>query len=143
MLKTSTKTIGGYTYRVTQLDAVRGRRALGRLGRVIGSAFEALQGKADEEGLTSALGKLLSGLSDADVDYFCDLFSACTSVSGGSFGDGLEPQLESVFATHFAGRYGEMLQWLIFCLQANFGSFFGEAAKLMASKSAAAERASS
>lgn len=130
MFQTDEKQIGGYKYRVTQLDALKGRRAFTRLMKVVGPAIgELASGKADD--IAPALEKLVTRLSEDDVDHFCDLFARVTSVSGGDLKEGLSPQLDSIFAAHFSGRYLEMAQWLIFCFQVNFASFFAGAASLL------------
>lgn len=115
MFKTEERTIDGYVYKVTQLDALRGRKTLVRLMKVGGD-----------------LEKLPDRMTEADVDWICDLFAKQTVVSGGDLQEGAEPVLEKIFATHFAGRYGSMVKWLAFCFAVNFRDFFagmGEAVK--------------
>ncbi len=130
---TETKTIGAFRYKVTQLDAHRGRRAFMRLTKLIGPAMVQLQssGKLDDK-IEKAITQLVDRLGEDDVDYFCDLFASMTSVSGGDLKANAEPQLDAIFSVHFAGRYLEMLQWLIFSMKVNFASFFGGWAALLA-----------
>lgn len=125
--KSEAKQIGAYTYKVTQLDAIRGRRAAVRLGKVIAPALDADSISVDSIG--KMLAKALGSLTEDDFDYFCDLLSAQTSVKGPGFKG--EPQLADVFATHFADRYADMVQWLAFALKVQFGSFFGENGQLL------------
>lgn len=138
MFATETKQIGSYKYTVTQLDALKGRRAFTRLMRIAGPALGELAGAKTDIG--SAIEKLVERLSEDDVDHFCDLFAKVTSVSGGDF-ENRSPQLDTIFAKHFAGQYLELVQWLVFCFQVNFSGFFAGAASL-ASQAAQQERAS-
>lgn len=124
-LKTETKHIGQHSYTVTQLDAVRGRKMATRIARILGPALDGISKDAG-----AALGTALKNLSDEDVDYVCETFAASSTVSGGEYGS-KQPSLESVFAVHFAGKYGEMLQWLAFCFKVNFESFLEGAGPLL------------
>ncbi|MBS2020454.1 MAG: hypothetical protein JST00_46785 [Deltaproteobacteria bacterium] len=135
MLKQEEKIIGGYRYKVTQLDAVKGRRAFMRLMKVVGPAYS----KGATSGIEGALEDLVSRLSEDDVDHFCDVFAKTTQVSGGDLTEGREPFLRDIFMFHFAGRYLEMVQWLVFCCEVNFASFFAQAASLLAAPAAAAK----
>lgn len=124
MLKTESRRIGAFDYKVTQLDAVRGRRALTRLAKIVLGGASAGQSAATvQEAGSIALDKISDRLSEADVDYFCDLFAGNTTVSGGEYA-GKEPDLAGIFALHFAGSYKEMFLWLAFALEVNFGAFF-------------------
>jgi hypothetical protein len=123
--KTETKRIAGHDYKVTQLDAIAGRRAFTRMLKVVGPAFAKL-----DDGAGEAFTELVDRLGEDDVAHFCDLFAKMTEVSGGDFGE-RAPQLSDIFGVHFAGRYLEMSQWLIFCFEVNFASFFGGAGGLV------------
>lgn len=142
--KIESKQIGSYTYTVTQLDALRGRRAAVRLGNVLGIAGSAVTGEspAEDVGATflSAVGKILERLTEEQFDYFCDLFAEQTAVSGPDYKG--QPQLSEVFATHFADRYGDMIQWFAFCLEVNFRSFIGGLRPLFARLAAASASSS-
>lgn len=96
-----TREIGNHKYRTTQLGALQGRKVLARLESVAG-------GVIPEE------------LSE----YLYDTFSGVSKVSGGIYGDKW-PDLKSVFDNHFCGNYGEMGQWLKFCIEVNFANFTG------------------
>ena len=103
MLETRSKTINGTEYKVTQLDAIRGRKVLARMQRVAGN---------------------MNQMSDEDMDYLCDVFAPSTCVvSTNDHGQRVEPQLSKIFGLHFAGKYDEMAEWLAFCVEVNFGSF--------------------
>lgn len=136
--KIESKQIGSYTYTVTQLDALRGRRAAVRLGNILGIAGSAAgDANSGELGgtLATAIGKVLERLTEEQFDYFCDLFAEQTTVSGPDYKG--QPQLSEVFATHFADRYGDMIQWFAFCLEVNFKSFIGGLRPLFARLAAA------
>lgn len=142
--KIESRQIGSYTYTVTQLDALRGRRAAVRLGNILGIAGGAMNGEAtaDDVGgtLAAAIGRILERLTEEQFDYFCDLFAEQTTVSGPGFQG--QPQLNDVFATHFADRYGDMVQWFVFCLEVNFRSFIGGLRPLFARLAAASASSS-
>lgn len=123
MLETQRRDIGGVTYEVRQLDAVRGRRVFMRFAKVVAPALGALKaaGKmAPDEALAHALGQLVNGVTEDDLDFFCDAFAPTTCMVEGS----KRPELAKCFELHFAGRYLELLQWLAFCFEVNFGTFF-------------------
>lgn len=126
-----TTRIGAHAYKVTQLDAVTGRRAFTKLFKIAGPALAKIENGIDETSLGGALTELVTRLEPADVDYFCDVFAAVTEVSGGRYTKEA-PQLDDVFALHFASNYLEMFQWLAFCLQVNFSSFFVGIGQLIA-----------
>jgi hypothetical protein len=113
MRETKEKTIGVHTYRVTQLGALTGRKVFARMLKTLGPL--ASSGGAD---LSKAVGNL-----EEDFEYLCDTFAKTTSVSGGEFG-AKAPQLDTIFDAHFVGRYEDMIAWLVFALEANFGGFF-------------------
>jgi hypothetical protein len=54
----------------------------------------------------------------------CNIFADSTDVVIHDDKGKREPQLSKIFDLHFAGKYDEMLAWLIFCVEVNFGSFF-------------------
>lgn len=125
-LEQHTREIGSHTYTVTTLDAVKGRKAFVRLLNVMGPI---LKSASDVETLVA---NLASGLSPADMDHFCELFGGVTTVTGGEYGDKTPLLLPAAFGTHFAGNYLEMFEWLGFCFEANFGSFFKGVGNLIA-----------
>ncbi len=125
MLETKSKTIGDHDYRVTQLGATKGRKVLVRLLKACGPAFSlAAEGRS-----TEALGKLASDLDEETLDYLCETFAARTDMD--------EKPLAPVMELHFAGNYGEMVEWLGFCVQLNFESFFSVLAKKQAAPGSA------
>jgi hypothetical protein len=120
MIRSETKTIGKYSYCVEQLGALKGRAVFVRLVRLLGSSVDTVKGDAG-----TILAKAAAGFTDEDMDTFCTVFAAKTSVTGGEYGTA-QPQLDNIFDLHFAGNYSEMIEWLIFAFKVNFGSFFAE-----------------
>lgn len=131
MFEQKSTRIGAYSYKVTQLDAVTGRRAFTRLFKIAGPAMAQLENGMNEKALGGALTELVTRLESADIDYFCDTFAEVTEVSGGKYTKA-SPQLNEVFSVHFASSYLEMFQWLVFCMQVNFSSFFVGVGQLLA-----------
>lgn len=117
MIKTESKTIEGTTYDVSQLDASTGSKMLVRLGKLIGPVLIELA-----KGNEADLGAALANISDADLDIINDTFAKATVVH---LGGDQAPQLSRVFATHFAGNYGAMFEWLKFSVEVNYGNFLG------------------
>jgi hypothetical protein len=122
MISPKSSRIGAYTYTVTPLTAIPGRRAFVRLAKAVGPALGAAAGvkEGDDAGMFAAFAGLVAHLSEDDVDYFCDLFAANTTVKMGD----KEPSLADIFDVHFAGRYLDMFRWLAFSVATNFGDFF-------------------
>ena len=122
MRKNETRTIGEATYEVTQLGALEGRRVLARIAQLLGGTVGAIA-KTGSPDLVAALQSFAEHLTPDSVDYFCDIFAKGTQVHLPS---GKVVVLKDVFDNHFAANYGEMISWLTFCLEVNFGSFLGE-----------------
>jgi len=148
--ETKTKTIGEYTYHVTQLGTKAGGRVMVRLIKMIGvAAGEAMQdaGKgADFDFDAGTVGKILSNLAgtlgEADFDYLCDSFVASTEVTGSDYGDKrLSFGDVEFFDFHFAGSYFELGQWLLFAIEAN--GFLGKGGLAAMLRQAAALRQAS
>lgn len=120
MIETHDRVISGQVYKITQHGAKEGRKVLARLVQILGKPVAAL---ADGEGLNAlvnAVGAFVAGLTPAEVDYFCDTFAPKTVVQM----DGAPVNLHGVFDLHFAGQYGDMLDWLVACIEVNYASFF-------------------
>ena len=143
------RVIGGQKYRVTPLDAIRGRKVFARFMKLVSPALSevansalgaklktkftkpaATEEKKDDEkeidpdaakALIRALTNIVTGLTEDDVEYFCEVFAKSTTVS---YEDGKTPRLSDVFALHFATKYDEMTAWLLFCFEVNFAGFF-------------------
>lgn len=106
MRKSETRTIGENTYIVAQLGALKGRTVFAKLLKVAGPLMAG--------GDLSAV----SHIPDEALGEFCDAFASCTQVKIGD----KQPNLSDIFDVHFAGCYDEMLAWLGFCIELNFGS---------------------
>lgn len=150
MLKVERRTIGEHEYVVTQLDAVRGRRVFTRAAKLFAPALATAIGGSDKktpeilEGrVLDALSKLLEGLQEDDVDFFCDAFASSTEVTLVDEKGRRTPKLSTIFSLHFAGNYEEMFRWLLFAFEVNFGSFFDKVGfRLGATKAPAVAEAS-
>lgn len=114
MLETRERTIDGFAYKVTQLTARTGNKVGMRLTKT-------LAGAAGAKDVESALGGIIAKLSEEDLEFICDTLARQTQVQ---LEPGKWPMLSDVFDIHFAGRYLEMLKWLGFALEVNFGAFF-------------------
>lgn len=123
-IRTENKVIGDSTYRARQLPAGEGRRAFARLVRFLGPALAGLTSGEKDKGanLGATLAGLASALTPEDVDYFCDTFGAVNDVKNGDDW----PRVSAVFDIHFAGKYGEMMKWIAWNIELNFGSFFAD-----------------
>lgn len=124
MLEASTKRIGETNYKVTQLRAVKGRRLLVKLLKALGPAATAIQ-DAKDGNVGALLGKLTGSLDEDLVDELCDTFAGCTEFDLGN-GKWIGLGETGQFDLRFAGKYGDMVKWLTFALEVNYGSFLGE-----------------
>lgn len=113
-LETKSHTINGFTYDIAQLGAKQGRIVLARVLRIVGVAAEA----------ADPVAKLASALTDAEIEFLCDTFAKTTMF--GQADTGNRVPLKDQFDLHFAGRYGDMIQWLWAALMVNYESFFSE-----------------
>ncbi len=151
MFGTETRKIGDRHFEVRALPAKMGRKALLRLTKKLGPAVAAMLDGRDATGLegvnlmdldvSGAIRTLAQDLEEGDMEYFCDLFAAYTAaeVSPGT-GQMMELGKGTTFDMLFSQHYEVMLQWLWFCLEVNFGGFFG-ALGVSASPLAAAKAA--
>jgi len=126
MRETKAKQIGdrGVTYHVTQFGARHGGRVLVRLLKMVGGAAgEALKsdGDFDMQAVGNVVANLAESVSEDDFDYLCDTFSKTTAIEVD--GKTMPLTTEGLFDLHFAGAYLELGQWLLFAVEANFGSF--------------------
>jgi hypothetical protein len=108
----------GSRYELTQLGAIKGRKILAVLTRVLGKAAGGI-GSED-----SGLGALLESIDEAALTALCDAFGESSRVL---LDNGNKPQLTGViFDDHFAGNYAGLLLWLAECLRLNFSDFLDE-----------------
>lgn len=120
-LETKSKQIGRYTYRVTQLPTSKGRRMLCLLTKAIGPVL----GKLADGGGKSigiAFEELSERINEADLKELCEVFGESSEVE---LPDGRRPRLMPEFQEmHFAGQFGELFEWLRFCVEVNYSDFF-------------------
>jgi len=139
MRKTKTEAIGGYRYTVTQLGFSDGKKVYRRILNLVGGAAEGFEG--DGGGAMKAIGKIVQGLSDADLDFLCTTYAPMTTVSGGEFKG--SPNLDSIIEEHFAGRMVDMTKWLMLCIKNDFSDFLAVLGTGLAEKSAPATESAS
>lgn len=139
MLKTEKRAIGDHVYEVTQLDGWTGGVVMIRLGKILTPAMQAAieifaGGGADAAtqaatvigGITS----LLERLTEADWTYFVEVFGKTSEVE---ISPGKSAKVSAVGSIHFAGNYMEMVEWLAFAIEVNYGGFTsGAVSKLTA-----------
>lgn len=141
MIKTESREIGerGYTYTVQQLGAREGSRTLVRLAKMLGKPVgDAVS--AGEQLDTNTVGSVISGLAEAitetEFDHLVSVFSKRSTVSGGNaeqahqlqYGPKQVPLSDvGIFDLHFAGAYVELMGWMMFALEVNFGGFLAVA----------------
>ncbi len=117
-----TKEIDGVTYEVTPLPFGVGQKTLMRTIKIMSPIMSAMmKGGTQAQGVALALEALPIALSDADVTYFGETFGKASRYQDG---DKWVPLLSSTQELHFAGRYLAFMQWITFCLEVNFKSFF-------------------
>lgn len=122
MLTPETRTIGSYTYTTTKLGALKGTEILARLAVNATPLMIAAHG-----GNVAAIARSVESLKPEMITELCTTFAAVSTVKIGTN----EPRLDAVFDVHFAGNYLELFEWLTWCLEVNFRSFFvGAAAKM-------------
>lgn len=139
MLESVPKEIGsrGFTYHIKPLGARSAGRLFVRVSRLAAGAVEGVMQELSVGGADvslSAVGKMFSGLarevSEDDFDHLCDIFSPCTTVSGGELPARLP--LKAMFDTHFVGALPDMFLWLGACLEVNYGGFLPVAQEMVA-----------
>jgi hypothetical protein len=134
--------IGGFRYEVRQLPATEGleimtdlsQQILPSLGEIFkkvsgipgglkGLSFETLVSTHEGGDVLAAAAKyMVANLSGEKVLKIVRAMVGCTEIYGPGFGDAGAP-MSSHFDEHFAGRYGELVRWLAFALQVNYGNF--------------------
>ena len=121
MRETTSVTIDGVTFTITQLGAKEGKKVLARISRAV-APVAAMAKDGVETG--DILLKVTESLSDDNLDFFCDTFAKQTRFS--EDGGAHEFLLSDKFDDFFAGRYGLMLQWLYASFEANFSRFLAD-----------------
>ncbi len=127
-LETKSKTIGATEYVVRQLPATKGRLVLLRLAKALGPVAASISATKDKHSaMAESLEKAISSVTDDDFTFLCNTFADSTDVTINDDKGRRSPKLATIFDLHFAGNYLEMVQWLVFCVEVNFGSFFAAA----------------
>lgn len=112
--KIGERTIDGVRYQVQQVGASLGAEIMFRLARSFGAILAGLN-----------VGTLsVESLSPADFNWLLKTLIAGSKVGiVDEKGDGRErmADLSFVFDEHFAGKYPQMLEWMQFALEVNFG----------------------
>ena len=142
--RTQSKTIGDFTYEVTPLPFGVGRKALMRLVKIMspvlagafsgqgnamsaaaatGASAKAASAAASAASAAGAFGALPDAMTDADLEFFAKTFGDTTRFSSESNPKKLVLTSDNQ-ELHFAGRYLEFAQWLIFCIEVNYKGFF-------------------
>ena len=130
-----TTTIRGSKYLLSRFTASTGRKVLALSINLLGpAAGEALaNSKGDLKAMFSgaldippaALGKALQDLclraNEPDLTALCEAFGAVSRVVVGEEAQDLTLKFQDQF---FAGRYREMLEWLVAAWRHNFADFF-------------------
>jgi len=116
MRETKTKEIGGVTYAVRVFGALEGLRTMALLARTAGPL---------------AVGEIadgLRGLNPDDVVLLASAFAKETKIRVPvNFTGATHVDQDLPLDDHFAGKPTELLQWLAFAVEANYGPFFADA----------------
>ena len=125
------RTIGSTQFKVFPLGARQGCQVMTRLTRLIGGALKGNTLDIKSVDVGSMISGALEAMQDSDLEFLCTTFAAKTtfSVDGTAW-----PLLTSQFETYFSANYGELFEWLKFCLEVNFSSFFETAKAAIATK---------
>lgn len=132
MIETSTKSIDGIEFAVTQFPARRGMQMQARLAKILGPIVGGLAGALEGAEANENIGKALAGLAALNADEFATLaldLLASTRMEGREITSG-------VFDMEFAGKYDTLYKALAYVVQVNFGSLFklGDIGSLFAAR---------
>ncbi len=111
------KTIGGVDYEVMCLGARSGQESFLALMKA------AVTGWQGSDTVADLIMSMVIGLPDAQFVSMADKFASRTTVS---LPNGNKPCLKDIYDLHFAGKYGDLTQWFMFCIEVNFGNFLGD-----------------
>ena len=135
-LKSETRDIGGHKLVVTQLATGEGLRLFFKLAKLVGPSVGTLirewQGKSiQRETVGKALTELINKLEWGEFNDFVQTFARNTKLIvahvNEKTGDSEERRVsleQTIGNVAFAGDYLALVQWLGFCLELNFASFF-------------------
>jgi len=129
--RTQEREIGGILYKAQPVAFGLGLRSLNRLIKVLAPLIAASlrEGRASDRA-ASLLELLPASLTDDDIDYFRTVFGGASWYMDGEPTNWI-PLVKTSGKNaidhqelHFAGRYPEFLEWLVFCVEVNYGGFF-------------------
>ena len=129
-----TRVLGRYEYTLTPMPARKASRLLARLFARFAPALKNAD-TSDVVGLVAALG---AALDPDDLDALTEALIACTELQMHPAPMPRTVLTAAIVDTLFAAEMGEMMQWLLFGLEVNYGSFFAEAQAKMAARPAPA-----
>lgn len=125
MIETKEFSVGTYRYRLTQFGAKKGQALLLTCAKIVGgSVAETAASNGGDVQLGNALKTLFTELSETTFARICEDFAGACHFS--EDGTDLWKPLGPAYNDHFAGRYTELLKWLVGCFNANYESFFSE-----------------
>lgn len=131
------KVINGRNYRITPLGASKGLGILTLLTKHIARGLESVPSLAAlAEHAGTALADVASNLDEAHVDRLCKTLAESAQVEPTPGSENLVP-LASCYENHFAGNYGELVAFVAFALEVNFGSFLDLIKTTMATRAPA------
>lgn len=143
-IETKEKTIGDYTYRVSQLPASKARKLLIRLFRVagpsLGKVLESLEGKdgtmqvaalkgdkggidVDLSKISDALALLATNVFEEDFEYVVATLLREDRVEYMPEGKWMPLNMQ-LADLHFAGKLDQLFKLIAFALEVNYAGFF-------------------
>ncbi len=140
-LRTEKRTIGDFTYQVTQLGYREGRALLPIVLRAVGPSLGTLLEGMIQGGkvvldsnmdLSRALSEFSASLTEQDLERITDKLSERSWILDAERhqmppDESGKVNLSNVEEEHWPPRWGECAQWLAFALEVNFASFLGGA----------------
>ncbi len=121
-LQKQQRDIDGTTYEVTPLPTSIGLKALVRLLHIMSPVLAAAaKDGSNQDKVGGMLAALPTALSEGDLEYFTSIFGAQSKYQDGP---NWIPLLKQNQELHFAGKYGELFRWLVFCVEVNYKNFF-------------------
>lgn len=135
-LEKQTRTIGEFTYEVTQFGAKIGNRVLLKVVKSIAPIFMAAAAAGQLKSLdVDGIAAAIAGISEDEFEWLVEAFAGATDVQVGD----TAPSLKRVYDLHFAGKYSDELAWLAFAIEVNYGPFFQDMKRKAADRLAKSE----
>jgi hypothetical protein len=118
--RTESVTIDGFSYDLTQLGAVEGRKLLIRFGQLMGRLAPVMLSAAKLDGdALAGVAETLDGLEPEKLEPLWEAFTRSAVVRTNA----ARQPLADVFDDHFAGNYYGMVRFFIESAKLNFGDF--------------------